>query len=65
MTYKQINYQQQQYKELHPKPLSRYEQFQEWLNECPVQIEEYQDNTDHAIVRFDLPFEPEDCHDED
>ena len=49
-------YQQQQYAELHPQPLSRYEQFQEWLNECPVQIEEYVDNTDHAIVRFALPF---------
>ena len=55
-------YQQQQYAELHPQPLSRYEQFQEWLNECPVQIEEYVDNTDHAIFRFDLPFTPEDCH---
>ena len=56
-------YQQQQYAELHPQPLSRYEQFQEWLNECPVQIEEYQDHTDPSIVRFDLPFQPEDCHD--
>ena len=58
-------YQQQQYAELHPQPLSRYEQFQEWLNECPVQIEEYQDHTDHAIVRFDLPFTPEDDHADD
>ena len=49
-------YQQEQYNELHPRPKSRYEQFQDWLNECPVQIEDYQDNTDHAIVRFDLPF---------
>ena len=56
-------YQQQQYAELHPQPLSRYEQFQEWLNECPVQIEEYVYNTAHAIVRFDLPFQPDDCHD--
>ena len=52
-------YQQEQYNELHPRPKSRYEQFQEWLNECPVQIEDYQDNTDHAIVRFDLPFQDE------
>ena len=57
-------YQQEQYNELHPRPKSRYEQFQDWLNECPVQIEDYQvlkyqDNTDHAIVRFDLPFENE------
>ena len=65
MTYKQINYQQEQYKELHPQPLSRYEQFQEWLSECPVHIEEYVDNTDHAIVRFDLPFVPEDDHADD
>ena len=35
-------YQQEQYNELHPRPKSRYEQFQEWLNECPVQIEDYQ-----------------------
>ena len=41
-------------------PKSKYEQFQEWLNECPVQIEEYTDNTDHVIVRFDLPYTPED-----
>ena len=52
-------YQQEQYNELHSRPKSRYEQFQDWLNECPVQIEDYQDNTDHAIVRFDLPFQQE------
>ena len=47
-------YQQEQYNELHSRPKSRYEQFQDWLNECPVQIEDYQDNTDHAIVRLSL-----------
>ena len=52
-------YQQEQYNELLPRPKSRYEQFQDWVNECPVQIEDYQDNTDHAIVRFDLPFQHE------
>ena len=62
-------YQQEQYNELHPRPKSRYEQFQEWLNECPVQIEDYQvlkyqDNTDHAIVRFDLPFQHEEDYSE-
>ena len=35
-------YQQEQYNELHSRPKSRYEQFQDWLNECPVQIEDYQ-----------------------
>ena len=50
-------YQQEQYNELHPRPKSRYEQFQEWLSECPTQIINYQDNVDHCIVKLDLPFE--------
>ena len=57
-------YQQEQYNELHSRPKSRYEQFQDWLNESPVQIEDYQDNTDHAIVRFDLPFQHEEDYSE-
>ena len=39
---------------------NKYQQFCEWLNQCPVQIEDYQDHTDHAIVMFNLPLEPED-----
>ena len=38
---------------------SKYNKFQQWLNECPVHIQDYQDHTDHAIVIFDLPLEPE------
>ena len=33
--------------------------FQEWLNDCPTQIEDYQDNLNHVIIRFDLPIEEE------
>ncbi len=31
-----------------------YEKFQEWLNDCPVQIEDYQDHVDHISIRFDV-----------
>ena len=34
------------------KSQSSYELFQEWLNNCPVQIESYQDNVDSVYVRF-------------
>ena len=37
----------------------KYKKFQQWLNECPVHIRDYQDHSDHAIVIFDLPLEPE------
>ena len=36
------------------KSQSQYELFQEWLNDCPVQIESYQDNVDSVYVRFDV-----------
>ena len=36
------------------KTQSQYELFQEWLNNCPVQIESYQDNVDSVYVRFDV-----------
>ena len=39
--------------------MNKYEEFQEWLNQCPTQIEDYQDNGDHAIIRFDLPLDSE------
>ena len=54
-----MTYLQDQYNEMHPKPKSRYEQFQEWLSECPTQILDYQDNTDTCIVKFDLPLDDE------
>ena len=50
-------YQQEQYNELHPRPKSRYEQFQEWLNECPVEISNYLDYTDTFEVTFRVPLE--------
>jgi len=50
-------YQQEQYNELHPRPKSRYEQFQEWLNECPVEIANYLDYTDTFEVTFKVPLE--------
>ena len=36
---------------------SRYEQFQEWLNECPVEIANYLDYTDTFEVTFRVPLE--------
>ena len=36
------------------KAQSQYELFQEWLNNCPVQIESYQDNVDSVYIRFDV-----------
>ena len=36
------------------KAQSSYELFQEWLNDCPVQIESYQDNVDSVYIRFDV-----------
>ena len=38
---------------------SDYEKFHEWLNNCPTQIEDYQDNIDSVIIRFDTPFNEE------
>ena len=35
---------------------SQYEKFHEWLNDCPTQIEEYQDNIDSVTISFDTPF---------
>ena len=34
------------------KTQSQYVLFQEWLNDCHVQIESYQDNVDSVYVRF-------------
>ena len=38
---------------------STYTKFQEWLADCPPQIEDYQHNVDNVVVRFDLPLEGE------
>tara|TARA_A100001388_G_scaffold225595_1_gene176704 strand:+ start:1412 stop:1579 length:168 start_codon:yes stop_codon:yes gene_type:complete len=32
----------------------RYEQFQEWINKCPLVITDYQDFTDRFQITFDL-----------
>ena len=34
---------------------STYTKFQEWLNDCPTQIEDYKDNVDSIVIRFDIP----------
>ena len=39
------------------KTQSQYELFQEWLNDCSVQIESYEDNVDSVYVRFDIEVE--------
>ena len=31
-----------------------YEQFQEWLNQCPIKITDYQDNTTEFAVDFSM-----------
>ena len=54
-----MSYLSDQYKEMHPTPKTKEEQFQEWLSECPTQIEDYQDNGDHVIVRLDMPLDDE------
>ena len=54
-----MSYLSDQYKELHPKPKSRYEQFQEWLSECPTQILDYQDGGDYCVVKLDMPLDDE------
>ena len=59
-----MTYLQDQYNEIHPKPKSRYEQFQEWLSECPTQILDYQDYEDHLQIVFDAPLEEDDAADE-
>ena len=39
---------------------TEYELFHEWLNECPTQIEDYQDNIDSVTITFDTPFKEDD-----
>ena len=39
---------------LYNAPQSTYTKFQDWLNDCPVQIESYQDNVDSVYIRFDV-----------
>jgi len=41
--------------------MSKYQEFQEWLNECPVKITRYEDFTDFFEVTFDVPLEDDDA----
>ena len=36
---------------------TKYEQFQQWLNECPVEVIAYVDNTETFDVKFLVPLE--------
>ena len=49
-----MTYLQDQYNEMHPTPKSKYEQFQEWLGECPITIKDYQDNVTNFAVDFEI-----------
>ena len=49
-----MTYLQDQYNEMHPTPKSKYEQFQEWLSECPITITDYQDNVTSFAVDFEI-----------
>ena len=37
--------------------ITPYERFQEWLNQCPVDITDYIDYTDQFEVTFSVPLE--------
>ena len=40
-----------EYERVHKK---RYEDFQEWLNECPLVVTDYQDYTNEFVITFNL-----------
>jgi len=40
--------------------MNKYEEFQEWLSKCPVEVLDYQDYEDHIQIVFDVPLEEED-----
>jgi hypothetical protein len=39
--------------------LTKYQQFQKWLDSCPVEIADYQDFTDKFQITFNVPLEEE------
>ena len=41
------------------KTQSQYELFQEWLNDCPVKVLDYQDFTDQFQITFEVELEEE------
>ena len=42
------------YNQWSAKPMSKYEEFQEWLNQCPIKITEYQDNVSSFAIDFEI-----------
>ena len=38
---------------------SQYEMFQQWLNDCPVKILDYQDFSDQFQITFEVELEEE------
>ena len=34
--------------------MNKYEEFQEWLNQCPIKITEYQDNVTSFAIDFEI-----------
>ncbi len=36
---------------------SKYDQFQDWLNQCPVEITNYKDYSDEFEINFSVPLE--------
>ena len=52
-----MTYLQDQYNEMHPKPKTKEEQFQEWLSECPITITDFQDNSLDGYVGYAVDFE--------
>ena len=41
------------------KQEEQYEKFQQWLNDCPVKILDYQDFTDQFQITFEVELEEE------
>ena len=39
--------------------MNDYEEFQQWLNNCPVKILDYQDFTDQFQITFEVKLEEE------
>ena len=40
-----------EYERVHKK---RYEDFQKWLNDCPLVVTDYQDYTNEFVITFNL-----------
>jgi len=39
--------------------MTEYEKFQQWLNDCPVKMLDYQDFTDQFQITFEVKLEEE------